>query len=62
VASPSSKRNPGDAELVVRTDAAIGCVLIDWGKRGPQGKMAALVRIISRRGLDTPIYILVQED
>jgi ornithine decarboxylase len=51
---------PDDAELVIRTDAAVGSVLLDWGKRGPQGKMAALVRFIRRRGLDTPIYILVR--
>ncbi len=53
-------RKPDDAELVIRTDAAIGCVLIDWGKRGPQGKMAALVKFIRGRGLDTPIYILIR--
>jgi ornithine decarboxylase len=53
-------RKPDDAELVIRTDAAIGCVLLDWGKRGPLGKMAALVRFIRGRGLDTPIYILVR--
>jgi arginine/lysine/ornithine decarboxylase len=53
-------RNPDDAELVIHTDSAVGCVLLDWGKRGPQGKMAALVKFIRRRGLDTPIYILVR--
>jgi ornithine decarboxylase len=53
-------RKADDAELVMRTDAAIGCVLVDWGKRGPQGKMAALVQFIRNRGLDTPIYILVR--
>ncbi len=53
-------RKPDDAELVIRTDAAIGCVLLDWGKRGPLGKMAALVRFIRGRGLETPIYILVR--
>jgi ornithine decarboxylase len=53
-------RNSDDAELVIRTDSAIGCVLVDWGKRVPQGKMAALVQFIRGRGLDTPIYILVR--
>ena len=53
-------RKPDDAELVIRTDAAVGCVLLDWGKRGPQGKMAALVKFIRGRGLDTPIYVLVR--
>ena len=36
-------RKVDDAELVIQTDAAVGCVLLDWGKRGPQGKMAGLV-------------------
>ena len=36
-------RRVDDAELVIQTDAAVGCVLLDWGKRGPQGKMAALI-------------------
>ena len=49
-----------DAELVIQTDAAVGCVLLDWGKRGPQGKMAGLVSLIRKRGLDMPIMILVR--
>jgi ornithine decarboxylase len=49
-----------DAELVIQTDAAVGCVLLDWGKRGPQGKMAGLVALIRKRGLDMPIIILVR--
>ena len=53
-------RKADDAELVIRTDAAIGCIVIDWGKRGPMGKMAALIRFIRKRGLDTPIIILVR--
>jgi ornithine decarboxylase len=53
-------RKADDAELVIRTDAAIGCVLLDWGKRGPQGKMAALVRFIRSRGLEVPIFVLVR--
>ncbi|HEX3348387.1 MAG TPA: Orn/Lys/Arg decarboxylase N-terminal domain-containing protein, partial [Acetobacteraceae bacterium] len=53
-------RDDDDAELVIRTDAALGCVVLDWGKRGPQGKMAALVSFIRKRGLDVPIIILVR--
>ena len=53
-------RKADDAELVIRTDAAIGCVVVDWGKRGPQGKMAALVRFIRSRGLEVPIFVLVR--
>ncbi|MEA2733000.1 MAG: ornithine decarboxylase, partial [Acetobacteraceae bacterium] len=53
-------RKVDDAELVIQTDAAVGCVLLDWGKRGPQGKMAGLVTLIRKRGLDMPIIILVR--
>ena len=53
-------RKVDDAELVIQTDAAVGCVLLDWGKRGPQGKMARLVSQIRKRGLDMPIIILVR--
>ncbi len=53
-------RKADDAELVIRTDAAIGCVVVDWGRRGPQGKLAALVSLIRRRGLEVPIFILVR--
>lgn len=50
-----------DAELAIRTDSAIGCVLVDRGKRGPQGKMAALLQFIRGRGLKTEIQGLYRE-
>jgi ornithine decarboxylase len=53
-------RDDDDAEMAIRTDAAIGCCLIDWGKRGPQGKKARLVKTIRARGLEVPIFILVR--
>ncbi len=53
-------RKSDEAELVIRTDAALGCVVIDWGKRGPQGRAAALVSFIRKRGLAVPIIILVR--
>jgi ornithine decarboxylase len=49
-----------EAELVIRTDAALGCIVIDWGKRGPQGRAASLISLIRKRGLDVPIIILVR--
>jgi hypothetical protein len=27
-----------DAEIAVQTDAATGCMAVDWGKKGPEGK------------------------
>ena len=53
-------RRTDDAELVIRTDAAIGCVLIDWGRRGPQGRAQGLIDFIRTRGLEVPIFLLVR--
>jgi arginine/lysine/ornithine decarboxylase len=49
-----------DAELAVQTDAAIGCMLVDWGKKGVEGKTAALINLMRRRGLEMPIVMLVR--
>ncbi|MBV8536477.1 MAG: amino acid decarboxylase, partial [Alphaproteobacteria bacterium] len=49
-----------DAELAIRTDAAIGCMILDWGKRGPEGKAAALIKRVRLRGLEMPIVVLVR--
>src|SRR5665213_451317 len=29
-------RRVEDAEIAVQTDAAIGCMVVDWGKKGPR--------------------------
>jgi ornithine decarboxylase len=42
------------------TDAAIGCMVVDWGKKGLQGKAAALIALMRKRGLDVPIILLVR--
>ena len=49
-----------DAELAVQTDAAIGCMVVDWGKKGLEGKAASLVNLMRSRGLEMPIVILVR--
>jgi len=41
-----------DAEMAVQTDAAIGCMVVDWGKKGLEGKTSALINLMRRRGLD----------
>ncbi len=53
-------RRIDDAAIAVQTDAAVGCVLVDWGKRGLDGKAAALIHMMRKRGLDMPIVILVR--
>jgi ornithine decarboxylase len=53
-------RRAEDAELAIKTDAAIGCMIVDWGKKGIDGKMAALMAYVRSRGLDMPIILLVR--
>src|ERR1700749_2610557 len=54
-----ARRNE-DAEIAVQTDAAIGCLVVDWGKKGLEGKTAALINLMRRRGLEMPIVLLVR--
>jgi ornithine decarboxylase len=49
-----------DAEIAVQTDAAIGCMVVDWRKKGLEGKTASLINLMRRRGLDFPIIMLVR--
>jgi ornithine decarboxylase len=49
-----------DAEIAVQTDAAIGCMVVDWGKKGLEGKTAALINLMRRRGLGFPIILLIR--
>src|SRR5579863_5108793 len=49
-----------DAEIAVQTDAAIGCLVVDWGKKGLEGKAASLISLMRRRGLEMPIVLLVR--
>ena len=49
-----------DSEIAVQTDAAIGCMVVDWGKKGLEGRTAALINLMRRRGLEMPIVILVR--
>jgi ornithine decarboxylase len=53
-------RRDDDAELAIRTDAAIGCVVVDWGKKGAAGKSSGLIQLIRKRGLDMPVIVLVR--
>ena len=53
-------RRVEDAEIAVQTDAAIGCVVVDWGKKGLEGRTTELIDLMRRRGLDMPIVLLVR--
>src|ERR1700741_1457582 len=50
-----------DAEIAVQTDAAIGCILVDWGKKEALAtQTTSLINLRRRRGLERPIVILVR--
>ena len=49
-----------DAEIAVQTDAAIGCLVVDWGRKGLEGRAAQLINLMRRRGLDLPVVLLVR--
>ena len=49
-----------DAAIAVQTDAAIGCMVVDWGKKGLEGKTSELINLMRRRGLDFPIVLLIR--
>src|ERR1700723_377860 len=53
-------RRVEDAEIAVQTDAAIGCMVVDWVKKGIEGKAASLINLMRKRGLDMPIVVLVR--
>jgi ornithine decarboxylase len=53
-------RSLEDAEIAVQTDAAIGCMMVDWGKKGMEGKTASLINLMRRRGLEFPIILLIR--
>jgi len=53
-------RNTEDAELAIQTDAAIGCMVVDWGKRGLLSKPAGLISLVRRRGLEMPILLMLR--
>src|SRR6202034_3173748 len=49
-----------DAEIAGQTDAAIGCMVVDWGKKGLEGKTAGLINLMRRRRLEMTIVMLVR--
>ena len=53
-------RNTEDAELAIQTDAAIGCMVVDWGKRGLLGKPAGLISLVRKRGLEMPVLLMLR--
>jgi len=48
------------AELAVRTDASIGCILLEWGSGAWKSGAGAFVSFVRDRGLEMPIFVLVR--
>ncbi|MGI4953792.1 MAG: Orn/Lys/Arg decarboxylase N-terminal domain-containing protein [Janthinobacterium lividum] len=53
-------RSTDDAELAIETDAAIGCMVVDWGKKGLLSKPAGLIAHVRRRGIEMPILLMLR--
>lgn len=52
-------QNLEGAEDVLRSDAAIGCVLVEWGDSTESTRVQALLDTLHARGLDMPVFLLV---
>ena len=49
-----------DAEVAIRSDAALGCLLFEWGDEGWQEKITTLIDTVIGRGFEGPLFILVR--
>src|ERR1700721_3073891 len=49
-----------DAEIAAQTDAAIGCMAVEWGKKDREGKTARQINLMRRRGLGFPSSLLIR--
>jgi ornithine decarboxylase len=49
-------RRVEDAEIAVQTDAAIGCILVDWGKKGASSTATTTRRRITARCSSAPAF------
>jgi hypothetical protein len=49
-----------DADMAIRSDAALGCLLLEWGESEWQRTTDALIDLVRSRGFEAPIFILVR--
>ena len=47
-------------ELAVRTDAAIGCIVLEWGPAAPLAGVSEFISFLRGRGFEIPIFIFVR--
>jgi ornithine decarboxylase len=50
--------NLTDASAALRADAAIGCILIEWGASAAFGDLPAFLRGVRAKGFEMPIFLL----
>lgn len=48
------------ARSAIRSEAAVGCVIVEWSLTESEKEVEAFVRFVRDRGLDVPIFILVE--
>jgi ornithine decarboxylase len=53
--------SPADGQIAIQSDAALGCLLFDWGDASWQRDVAALILRLRARGNDAPIFVLVHQ-
>ncbi len=53
-------QNLGDATAAIAADAAIGCVLAEWGADAAFGDVETFIEQVRQRGLEMPIFLLAR--
>jgi ornithine decarboxylase len=51
---------PAEASSAIRSEAAVGCVIVEWSLTESEQEVEAFVRFVRERGLDVPIFILAE--
>jgi ornithine decarboxylase len=49
-----------EARLAVKSDASVGCIVVEWSLDESEHDVEAFVRFVRERGLDVPVFILVE--
>jgi ornithine decarboxylase len=52
--------SPAEACSAIRSEAAVGCVIVEWSLTESENEVETFVRFVRERGLDVPIFILVE--
>lgn len=48
------------ARSAVRSDATVGCIVVEWSRARTDAEVESFVRFIRERGLEVPVFILVE--